>query len=259
MLVNSRKNEAPPRQFVTDFMGRSRLLHLGPRPSFRIMNSSLESLLETPVAKRDVAWEINLLRELPKSNVRIIEDTPVAGPDGWPYLMLASGGDEPLPEVARWLGSRGVGFVLNPEKSMPDFVVTYGMVWNFCQRGEFLTATPSSAAGANGATSGSAQKGKLEIADGQQLYTGAPSIAYLPEEARVIIREFFKRQKVTEPKVLMISTDQTNWDLAFSIESLGAPPANEHAGIAEALSWFLPAHYSVALVSEKTVPGFAAL
>ena len=32
-----------------------------------------------------------------------------------------------------------------------------------------------------------------------------------------------------------------------------------HSNIAEALSWFLPAHYSVALVSEKTVSGFQPL
>ena len=121
------------------------------------------------------------------------------------------------------------------------------MVWNFCQRGEFLTP------------SATRPQGKLEIADGQQLYTGAPNSAFLPEEARAVIRDFLKRQKVTVPKILMISTDQENWDLAFSIESMGSPPLNEHAGIAEALSWFLPAHYSVALVSEKTVPGFAAL
>ena len=57
----------------------------------------------------------------------------------------------------------------------------------------------------------------------------------------------------------MISTDKVNYDLCFSIESLKSPPAHEHANIAEAISWFLPAHYTVALVSEKTVPGFQSL
>lgn len=226
---------------------RTRLLQSTCALSFRIMNSTLPGLLEIPVAKRDIAWEVEFLKELPKSSVRVLEDTPVAGPDGWPYLMLETGGDDPLPEVAQWLATRGVGFVLNPEKSIPDFVVSYGMVLNFCQRGEFLTpGAPRSDTG-------------LEIKDGQQLFTGPPSTAFLPEEARAVLREFFKRQKIAAPKVLMISEDQTNWDLAFSIESIGSPPSKEHVGIAEAISWFLPAHYSVALVSEKTVPGFSSL
>jgi hypothetical protein len=211
------------------------------------MSLEFSRLMQVPVASRDVTWELDFLRELPKTSVRVIEETPVEGPDGWPYLLLETGGNDPIPEVAQWLAARGVGFVLNPEKSIPDFVVSYGMVWNFCQRGEFLTPTSTRAQAA------------LVITDGQQLFTGVPSLAYLPEEPRGLLREFFKRQKAAAPKVLMVSIDQLNWDLAFSVESIGSPPAKEHAGIAEAISWFLPAHYSVALVSEKTIPGFTAL
>jgi hypothetical protein len=40
---------------------------------------------------------------------------------------------------------------------------------------------------------------------------------------------------------------------------LKSPPQSEHAGIAEAIAWFLPAHYTVALVSEKSIPGFQPL
>ncbi len=213
----------------------------------------LDHLLKIPVAQRDEAWEVEFLRELPKSDVRIVDESAVAGPDGWPYLLISTepapgaAADEKFLHVASWLATRGMGFVVNPEKAMPDFVMNYGMVWNFRERGEFLTPAPKS------------RDSKLEIKDGQQLFTGAPSLAYLPEDVRVILRDFLKRQRVVEPYVLMVSTDQEVWDLAFSIESLGNPPASEHAGIAEAISWFLPAHYSVALISERNVPGFAAL
>ena len=210
---------------------------------------NLSHLTERPVAHRDEAWEIEFLRALPKSRIRVLEDAPAAGPDGWPYLMVSTEGavDDSVSNIADWLASRGVGFVVNPEKSLPDFVLSYGMVWNFRERGEFLTPAAKAATG------------KLEIRDGQQLYTGSPSTAYLPEDVRTVLRDFFKRQRVFEPRVLMISTDQQTWDLAFSVESMGAPPEKEHAGIAEAISWFLPAHYSVAIISEKTVPGFTAL
>lgn len=219
-----------------------------------LTSQTIQHLLKIPVANRDEAWELEFLRELPKTPVRIVEESAVAGPDGWPYLLLAtdasttSGAEgESLLNVAQWLSTRGMGFVVNPEKPMPDFVMSYGMVWNFRERGEFLSPAPK------------ARDGAFEIRDGQQLYTGAPSVAYLPEDVRVILREFLRRQGVQAPKVLMISSDQEIWDLAFSIESLGSPQTKEHAGIAEALSWFLPAHYSVALVSEKNVPGFVAL
>ncbi len=214
---------------------------------------TVDHLIKIPLTQRDEAWELEFLRELPKTNVRIVDESAVAGPDGWPYLMISTEGkpgaeaDEKFVHVASWLSTRGMGFVVNPEKSMPDFVMTYGMVWNFRERGEFLTFPAKT------------REGALEITHGQQLYTGAPSLAYLPEDVRVILREFLRRQGVKEPKVLMISDDQEIWDLAFSIESLGNPPAREHKGIAEAISWFLPSHYSVALVSDKNVPGFAAL
>lgn len=213
----------------------------------------LDHLLKIPVAQRDEAWEVEFLKELPKANVRIVNESAVAGPDGWPYLLIStestdqSAADEKLLNVASWLATRGMGFVVNPDKAMPDFVMNYGMVWNFRERGEFLTSASK------------IRETRLEIKHGQQLYTGAPSLAYLPEDVRVILRDFLKRQKVMEPYVLMVSADQEVWDLAFSIESLGNPPAREHAGIAEAISWFLPAHYSVALISERNVPGFAAL
>ena len=219
-------------------------------------SNRLDQLFEIPVANRDEAWELDFLRELALAPIRIINETPVAGPDGWPYLMISTdlqGDDgEAVINVARWLSTRGMGFVVNPDKPMPDYVMSYGMVWNFRERGEFLTPTEG------GARTGASAK-TFEIKHGQQLYAGAPSTAYLPEDIRVIVREFLARQKVKEPKALMISTDQKTWDLAFSIESLGNPPPAEHAGIAEALSWFLPAHYLVALVSEKHVAGFTAL
>jgi hypothetical protein len=61
------------------------------------------------------------------------------------------------------------------------------------------------------------------------------------------------------PRILVMSTDRKHYDLAFSLESLGNPPTKEHQGIAEAITWFLPPHYSVVLVSEKDLPEFIAL
>ncbi|HWU44373.1 MAG TPA: hypothetical protein VN132_13070, partial [Bdellovibrio sp.] len=64
---------------------------------------------------------------------------------------------------------------------------------------------------------------------------------------------------VLRPRILVMSTDRKHYDLAFSLESLGNPPQKEHAGIAEAIGWFLPPHYSIVLVSEKGLPEFVEL
>jgi hypothetical protein len=215
-------------------------------------DSSLTSLLQVDPEERDEAWEKSFLTALVSQKMNILTEDPQEGPDHWPYLMASTeDGDEPLAKVIEWLSTRGIGMAVNPHKPLPDFVLSYGMIWNFKERGEFLS------------TLSAPPVGRFEIAPGQQLWTGAPSEAHFPIYARAILKQFFMDQGVVAPKVLMISTDtstdQKHFDMCFSLESLKSPPAHEHENIAEAISWFLPAHYSIALVSEKAVPGFAPL
>jgi hypothetical protein len=210
---------------------------------------SIESLLQRDVETRDQAWENDFLKALPLAKIRVLSPEPQEGPDHWPYLMVSTDDqtDDSFPNVINWLSTRGIGCVINPEKPSPDYVLTYGMVWNFKERGEFLTEAPQ------------AKQGRFEFKHGQELMTGVPSEAFFPVYARKIVKQFLADQGVFTPKVQMVSVDKTHYDLCFSVESLKSPPAHEHANIAEALSWFFPAHYSVALVSEKVVPGFQPL
>jgi hypothetical protein len=194
--------------------------------------------------------EIDIFKTLPQARVQILNETPVNGPDGWPYLMVKidEKGDEPLAQVLGWLSSRGIGLVVNPEKEMPDAVLTYGMIWNFRQSGAFFSEATDTRA-----------SGEYTLTEGQELHAGAPSEEYLPKYAREILKTFLKDNGVTAPKVLVMSPDRQNYDLCFSLESLGSPPANEHPGVLEALSWFLPAHYSLVIASEAGLPAFFAL
>lgn len=212
--------------------------------------STFSELLETDIESRDQAWETAFLKALPQAPARVLNPDPQEGPDHWPYLMVEAGhpeDDDSMENVIGWLSTRGIGLAINPTKPSPDFVLTYGMIWNYRERGEFLTA-------------GSASKaGLFEIKEGQQLWVGAPTTQFLPSYVRQVMKQFLADQGVFTPKVLMVSTDNKHFDLCFSIESLKSPPAHEHSNIAEALSWFLPAHYSVSLLSEKMVAGFVAL
>lgn len=231
----------------------------------------IQNLLDVPVEERDEAWETAFLKALPETALRIVNDAPVEGVDGWPYLLVSTDIEssdqkaeldelksEPFLKVAQWVVTRGIGMVINPEKPIPDYVISYGMMWNLRERGEFFTHVEKSDV-EPGAKYDPKTEAKVELRHGQQVYAGPPSNHYLPQDVRSILREFLKQQKVLNPKVLMISHDQKEWDLAFSLESLGNVRNREQAGIAEAISWFLPGHYSVVLMKESALPGFVEL
>ena len=79
--------------------------------------------------------------------------------------------------------------------------------------------------------------------------------------ALAILRELFRDHCLEGEKKASIpflcgAVGFLSYDLCFSLESLGGPPNQEHSGIAKALSWFLPQHYSVALVKEEGLPSF---
>jgi len=215
------------------------------------MARSLDLLVLTrePESARDHEWEQAFFHALVDSRLALEAMEPKVGPDGWPYLFVTVGpkATEPASRILDWLAVRGIGLVVNGDKQIPDYVFPYGMIWNWKERGQFIS-------NASGIKSGS-----VELKPGQEILAGPPSFEYLPRYVRQILFQFLKGQGVQQPKVLMISHDHKNYDLCFSLESLGSPPDHEHRGIAEALAWFLPQHYSLMLVSEKGLPSFIPL
>ncbi len=214
------------------------------------MSQPIEDLIKINPDLRDEKWETQFLNELPHTNIQIVAPQPQPGPDGWPYLLAktGSGATEPATKVLQWLSTRGIGLVINPESEYPDYILTYGMVWNFKETGKFIgeTSRQDPIAGA------------AEI-KAKKLLAGPPHPQYLPDYVRKVLRDFWRDQGVMRPQILVISEDKKHFDLAFSIESLGSPPEPEHLGIAQAISWFLPPHYSVLLISKKGLPDFIDL
>ena len=118
------------------------------------------------------------------------------------------------------------------------------MLWNYVERGEFLTQTTMQ------------KSGEIQLTQNGQLFAGVPSEAYWPAMRRKIFKEFLLQQGVIQAKVLMLSEAKEGpMDLAFSLESLGNPQKAEWQGILEAFSWFFPRHYSLSIVSEKNILG----
>lgn len=211
--------------------------------------TEMNKLVGVPVERRDVEWEYRFLDALPLQRLKLLSAEPQLGPDGWPYMMVETGegASEPAPNILKWLAQRGIGLAVNPNKEYPDFVFNYGMIWFFREKGLFVQPGDKVTPGA------------VEFQEGQGVLAGAPTAEYLPDYVRMILREFFRDQGLHAVKIAVVSTDKKNYDLAFSVQSLGNPPAAEHKGIAEAVSWFLPGHYSVLLVSEHGIPGFSEL
>lgn len=209
---------------------------------------TFEELLNTPDEKRDQVWEASFLQNLPRVGVQLLSNDPQTGPDGWPYLMGTTSDEaEPCERVLSWLSDKGIGLVINPQKTYPDMVISYGMAWSFKLRGSLYQPAPKS------------DEGSFEISPGQKIYTRHPDEAYLPQYARKILRQFFQEQGVPSVSVLLVSTDKKNEDLCISSDSLGNPPPEEHQGILEAVSWFLPSDYSIALIEEEGLPEFVPL
>ncbi len=105
----------------------------------------LDALLQQPEDRRDDQWERDFLALIPKAKVLVVEEQAKPGPDGWPYLLLRSGAgaDQPFLQVLEWAATRGIGLALNTHKMLPDYVFTYGMLWNYAMNKRFVTEGPT--------------------------------------------------------------------------------------------------------------------
>lgn len=206
----------------------------------------MEEILSVPFDKRDEAWDEKFFKELTESQFEFLSESPIAGPDGMAYLAVKTVSEgEPAEDVFDWLGEQGVGLAINPDKDQPDYVFSYGMIWNFLLHGEFISEQENESAGGK----------ELDLEPGQEMMAGTPSEEYFPPHVRTIFKEFLKQQQVLNPKIVMLSQDGKNYDMCFSLESLGNPPEEEWQGILEAFSWFFPLHYSFSILSEEMIQG----
>ena len=213
----------------------------------------LEQHLQTKEESRGQDWDEKFFKLFSECDVAFLSEDPQQGPDGWPYLLVETGTNtdgrsDSAQKVLNWLSTRGIGLVVNPRKTpYPDYVFSYGMVWSFRETGYFIKFENNSL------------DKNFVIDPASSITTGPASAQYLPAYVRGVLKDFFRDQSVFDPKILMVSVDGKHYDLCFSLESLGLPPEAEHEGILEAISWFLPPHYSIAIVSENGLPTFEPL
>jgi hypothetical protein len=175
-----------------------------------------------------------------------MHELPQTGPDGWPYLLVRSSptASEPARQMLGWLSEKGIGLAINTHKNIPDYVFTYGMIWNFRERAQFVTAAAHRSSGT------------AVFENDQEVKFGRPIASFFPPYVARVLIDFFKNLGVEHAKVLLMGSETDGYDLCFSLESLGSPPNEEHEGILKTLAWFFPTHYSLVLISEKNLPRF---
>lgn len=213
----------------------------------------MDKLIETTDHDRDQHWENEFFNELSTSHLKVLFEEAKTGPDNWPYLLVKTDneGTEPFQNILHWLITRGIGLVVNPEKQYPDYVFTYGMLWYFQETGLFYSHS------SNSMLNTKAEVFKVESQT--KVHVGQPDEKFLPFYVRKVLKQFFLDQGILQPKICLLSYDQVNYDLVFSLESLGSPDQKDQADVAEAISWFLPGHYSIAILSEKNIKGFSPI
>ncbi len=209
-----------------------------------------EKLVQLPESARDDRWEKQFLDSILSMKVRVLGDGGTSqGPDGWPYLkVVTQEGDEPFEKIVRWLAGRGIGLVVNPHKMVPDYVFTYGMLWNFVETGYFVSPWNPPLAG------------EVLITPESRPVIGPPTDKFLPPYVRDILRELLKGQGFEDVRILVAaSRDYKEQDLVIALESVGELNASEQRQLAEALSWFLPLHYSLVFAPEQSLRGWVSL
>ncbi len=197
-------------------------------------------------SKRDAVWENDFLNQFPKQSITADSGGTRMGPDHWPYLFVRHylESKEPVHQVFDWLSKQGAGLALNAHKEVPDYVFTYGMVWHFKETGVFQLNVEKKS------------PDSVVFEEGQEIISGPPSLEYIPQYARDVFKQFFSDQGVHHPRWIMVSGCENDYNLCFSVESLGCPPQREHLGVVESLSWFFPNHFSIVLISEEHLPSF---
>lgn len=214
------------------------------------MVQDLDSLMNQPEASRDEAWERDFLAGIVQAKVELTQNQPQQGPDGWPYMLVKTGpqSEESFTQLVQWAAPKGIGLALNTHKMLPDYIFTYGMVWNFVETGQFISQTTAPS------------EGEVHLDADQKVILGPPSEKYLPMYARQILKQFLAAQGFEKPRIVVMSSpDYKVVDLVISVESLNNLKQTEHRILAEAIGWFLPLHYSLIFGSEQSLRGFTDL
>ncbi len=207
-------------------------------------------LFAIPLEHRDPQWKQFFLDNVSTASFACDDPQVMTGPDGFPYFILRT--PEPMKSFTSYciqnmkddfLLHNGWGIVLNPVGEKADWVFTYGDILNYHINNVFYTTIENSDL-----------KGSAEVQINEEIFIAQPSEHYLPTGTRNLIRGFMKKNGIRKPKVMMITRSKDGHviqELAFNIFKEDYPTAEKLNTILGPISWLLPIHYIIVVMSEK--------
>ncbi len=211
----------------------------------------MAQLLTVEQNLRDQNWNQNFLSTVQTASFSAIDAQSMKGPDGFPYFGLR------IPEAGKpftsycirnmkedFLLDNGYGVTINPTDNAADWVFSYGDIVNLHLNGVFYSQIEPVAV-----------EREITLKKNEEILVAQPSESYLPVKARAIIKKYLQFYGVKEPKTMLIARKANGkmiQELAFNIfKEEVAHPENLDSFMRQ-LSWFLPRHYILVLVSKNS-------
>jgi hypothetical protein len=215
----------------------------------------VEELFAASRDRRDLAWRERFYAALPDASMATTPGQVMQGPDGFPYFVLNfPPADRPfetfcVSHVLDLCLERGVGIVVQPEPSRPQWVFPYGLLWSYKEFGKFVL---KEAEGNDDAPESGPARGERE--GGQNVLASQPSAAFFPAYARKIIKQFLvDKAGIAAPEVMLVNdpSGDPEQSLAFNVFPEDFEQ-QEFENVMYRLTWFLPRHYGLMSIAKES-------
>lgn len=209
----------------------------------------LSRLFQVPGEQRDENWQKTFLDNVADASFTCGNPQVIQGPDGFLYfeLNIPAPGIEFQCFVIRHLSEdflleHGLGIVIHPSKSPPEWVFSYGDIANFHLRNEFYTETDAPPMPANEI-----------ITEEEKVLVAQPSEYYLPQKTRDVLRNFLKYHGLENVRIMLIQRHKPGGiieELVFNLTREKFDTQERYEAVMRGIGWFLPRHYTYVSMAE---------
>ena len=207
----------------------------------------VNQLLNAVPDHRDEKWKQKFLSSVVYASFACGSPQVFIGPDGFSYFGLYTPkSNQPFNAycICNLIGpltEKGIGISINPHSAGVDWVFTAG---------DMLAYRLFNTFDAPGGSRGTEGWHEEVLPGAEQVLIAAPSELFLPSYTRRVLRRFIEeRLGIKNPGVLLVSrASAPSQYLVFSIYPDQFADEAEFQSAYDALSWFLPRHYSLTAV-----------
>ncbi len=215
----------------------------------------LMDLFQVPHPKRDATWVNVMLENVAHASFAEHAPQVLDAPDGFRYFILKS---PPIgagfnafsvEHMTKACTEHGIGIVINPEATQPDWVFTYGDLWAYQEYGNFkgdpvdLEAMEDEPGGETVLAQG-----------GDEVLVAQPSESYFPLYARKVVREYLTDMGLEKPSMFLLHAPRMNpaRGLVFNIFKNGFENEEDFKAFAHRLTWYFPRSHRISFIGHDS-------